>query len=81
MASLTERERKIMTMTESEPELTQALQNLRHTLAEHKGKLPNPLPRHLERRSIDRIVSVFQPRELEGRFGEDEAHLKTVNRH
>jgi hypothetical protein len=58
--------------------LLEALTTIRGALEEHGGNPPNPLPTTLDRKQIARMVSVFQPRELDGRWEEDERHVETL---
>lgn len=67
-------------MTISQPNmlLTDALEALRAELDKPTATPPKEHPRYLERRQISRMVSVFQPRTLDGRLAEDEIHLKEL---
>jgi len=58
--------------------LTEALRIIRESLKNNGETPPAPLPQQLDRCKIARMVSVFQPRQLEGRYAEDEAHIKTL---
>lgn len=64
-------------MTISEPDITLAegLKLIRESLEVNGTTPPISHPKHLSRREIARMVSVFQPRILKGRLAEDECHL------
>ena len=68
-----------MTSTTNEPmPLLEALTTIKGALEEHGGSPPTPLPATLDRNKIARMVSVFQPRELDGRWTEDERHIENL---
>ena len=58
--------------------ITEALPMLRKAIKEGRPKLPAEYPQTLDRKEISRLISVFQPRQLEGRLAEDEAHIRTL---
>lgn len=68
-----------MNDTTNEPMLLlEALTTIRGALEEHGSNPPLPLPTRLDRNHIARMVSVFQPRELDGRWTEDERHIENL---
>lgn len=64
-------------MTNPQPEmnLSEALEVIRSALKAHGEAAPLPHPNYLERDQMARMAAVFQPRVLDDRMGEDEAHL------
>jgi ParB-like chromosome segregation protein Spo0J len=67
-----------MTISQPNTPFMDALAALRAELEKPDATPPEEHPRYLERRQIARLVSVFQPRTLEGRLAEDEIHLKEL---
>jgi hypothetical protein len=58
--------------------LLAALDKLTQAIADHGAQAPQPLPATLDRKQIATMVSVFQTKEREGRWAEDEAHVKNL---
>lgn len=59
--------------------IIEALDALRTSLKNGTPLPENDWPTKLRRGEIARMVSVFQPRQLDGRLAEDEAHIRTLS--
>jgi ParB-like chromosome segregation protein Spo0J len=58
--------------------LNEALPLIRAAIAAGNRVAPADYPQTLDRSKIARMVSVFQPRQLDGRHAEDEAHIAAL---
>lgn len=59
--------------------LIEALAAIRLSLKNGSPILESDWPTTLRRSEIARLISVFQPRQLDGRLAEDEAHVRTLS--
>lgn len=69
--------RNMNTRNQPKP-LLEALAIIRAALEEPKERTPEERPTSLDRRRITTAVAVFQTREIDGRWAEDRAHVKTL---